>query len=245
MSTIMIVSKKGANLPVGECEMIKETADAYVVKAVSKAGRGRGAKTVLRQYVLPKSEVAYLYQEHEITAEEAAKYPLSNGVKAGARAVPVEKLAAAPAKRGPGRPKKEEVAVTAKKKPGRPKKEEVAAAPAKRGPGRPKKEEVAAAPAKRGPGRPKKEEVAVTAKKKPGRPKKEEVAAAPAKRGPGRPKKEEAAAPAGSNGESKRKPGRPKTVKPVETAAPTEVAAPPVDPPAKKGGSSLFTDFGS
>jgi hypothetical protein len=189
------VPKKGVKLPVGECEMVKETADAYVVKAVSKAGRGRGAKTVLRQYVLPKSEVAYLYQEHEITAEEAAKYPLSNGVKAGARAVPVEKLAAAPAKRGPGRPKKEEVAVTAKKKPGRPKKEE--------------------------------------------------VAAAPAKRGPGRPKKEEAAAPAGSNGESKRKPGRPKTVKPVETAAPTEVAAPPVDPPAKKGGSSLFTDFGS
>ena len=155
MSIITIVPRKGTALPVGECELVKETGDSYIVKAVTKSGRGRGVKLVLRQFVLPKSDVAYLYQEHEISAEEASKYPSSNGVKAGIKAVPAEKVVSAtPGKRG--RPKKTEAASAAP----------VVTTEKKRGPGRPKRTETASATPvvttekKRGPGRPKRTETA-------------------------------------------------------------------------------------
>jgi hypothetical protein len=216
MSTIVIVPKKGVKLPVGECEMVKETADAYVVKVVAKSGRGRGVKTMLRQYVIQKSDVSHLYQEHEITADEAAKYPLANGVKASAKVASED----APVKRSPGRPKKAAVEGT------------VAAAPKKRG--RPKKDAAAPVTAPKKRGRPKKDAVAApegavaAAPKKRGRPKKDAAAPVTAPKKRGRPKKDAEAAAA------------------VATETPEVIAtAPAADPPAKKSASSLFTDFGS
>jgi hypothetical protein len=217
MSTIVIVPKKGVKLPVGECEMVKETADAYVVKVVAKSGRGRGVKTMLRQYVIQKSDVSHLYQEHEITADEAAKYPLANGVKASAKVASED----APVKRSPGRPKKAAVEGTvaaAPKKRGRPKKDAAAPVTAPKKRGRPSKKDAVAAP----------EGAVAAAPKKRGRPKKDAAAPVTAPKKRGRPKKDAEAAAA------------------VATETPEVIAtAPAADPPAKKSASSLFTDFGS
>jgi hypothetical protein len=133
--------------------------------------------------------------------------------------------AAAPVKRGPGRPPKIPAAAHAapapiKRGPGRPPKTPAAAhaapTPIKRGPGRPPKipaaTHAAPAPIKRGPGRPRKD----------GLPPGSVTAPAPIKRGPGRPRKFPAPAlvtppriakvspPAATAPVVKRGPGRPR-----------------------------------
>jgi hypothetical protein len=170
---VTIVPKKGVKLPVSECILKKDDGVALTVVAAAKTGRGRGVKHVLRQFVIPKGNVEYIYAEKEVSAEEAEKYPQAGKAPAATRKTSTAKKAAAstdegeaaPKKRGPGRPKGSTKKTAKKRGPGRPKKaaastDEGEAAPKKRGPGRPKgstKKKTAAKKTakKRGPGRPK------------------------------------------------------------------------------------------
>ena len=74
-------------------------------------------------------------------APVVAKTAPAKAVKAAVKSAAKAAVSAAPVKRGPGRPKKEDTVVEV---------------PVKRGRGRPRKADVVAPPVKRGPGRPKK-----------------------------------------------------------------------------------------
>lgn len=153
----------------------------------------------------------------EITRElvdsiEPIGTPELKRVAAAFRRAQAAAAAQAPAKRGPGRPRKVVAAEPppAKRGPGRPRKLAQPCGPgiaceleppARRGPGRPRKAVSAELPVKRGPGRPRKAQVGAPA-----------TPAAPAKRGPGRPRKVLTVAPATPAAPAKRGPGRPRKV---------------------------------
>ena len=107
----ILVPMPGIKLPVGEGLLLDNGVD-YLFKVASKEGHGRGVKYVLRSYKIQKANVAYVYNQADISLEEAAKYPTFNGVHTQASAVEVT---AAPAKKRGPKPKAEAVVKPARK----------------------------------------------------------------------------------------------------------------------------------
>ncbi len=129
---VTLVGVRGAKLPVETGVLIDVTDNDFVLQGAVKVGRGRGQKTMLRTYTLPKHLVAYHYSEVEIDAEDAPVAPVA--ASAPVARAPKEKAAKKkkPAARR-GRPPKDKGAEDPKpaaKKRGRPKKAAAAKKPA-------------------------------------------------------------------------------------------------------------------
>jgi len=159
---VTLVGVRGAKLPIETGILVDETNDDFVMEGAVKVGRGRGQKTMLRTYWIPKSSVQYRYTEVEIDAADAPLEPVAASApgvskapakkdapkKATTRKPRAKKAAAAaaegdaPKKRGPGRPKGPGKKKAPAKKEG---------TKTKRGPGRPRGSGKKKAPAKKAP----------------------------------------------------------------------------------------------
>ena len=100
---VKLVGIKGVPLPTTTGKLVSETADSLVIESTESVGRGRGAKIVTRQYVVPRCSLAYYYSEVLVDGD-SSDVPAVEAKRARLKKVVEEGEAAEPKKRG--RPKK-------------------------------------------------------------------------------------------------------------------------------------------
>ena len=68
---VTLVGAHGVKLPLTTGTLVSESGDSLVFHTTETVGRGRGTKTVKRQYVIPRCSLAYYYSDEEVEGEEA------------------------------------------------------------------------------------------------------------------------------------------------------------------------------